>query len=80
MHRPELADALQDPTAFRNAWAQLRRAAEEAEAGRRRRLAELESEDAFDDPEKQREIEELIREKEVEANLQHALEWLPECV
>ena len=78
-HRPELAAALNDPGAFDRAFAELRRTHEDAEAARRRRLAELESEDAMDDPEKQREIEELIREKEVEANLQHALEWLPEC-
>ena len=78
-HRPELAAAADDPAAFARAFAALRRAHGDVEAARRARLAALEADDAAEDPDKQREIEELIREKEVEANLQHALEWLPEC-
>ena len=78
-YQPELAEALQDPALFRRKWVELRQAADSPEERRRRQLVELETEDAGTDPEKQREIEELIREREVEANLQHALEWLPEC-
>ena len=77
--RPELADALQDAGRFQQAWAELQRSLAAEKARQEQRIRELESEDAADDPEKQREIMELIRMQEVEKNRQHALEWLPEC-
>ena len=73
---PELADSVNDPTRFGNLFNQLSRANEDRDAEKQRAYTRL-NEDPFD-VESQRKIEELIREEAVQANLNQALEEMPE--
>ena len=74
---PPLAAAVEDPQSFGRLWAELRNSQQEQEREKQRRMARLEA-DPFD-IEAQREIEEQIRQEQVQKNLDFAMEWAPEC-
>lgn len=77
----ELADAVQDPARFRQAWENAmrsRRDVDRARAERQKELARLSATDDFD-IEAQARIEELIREEQVENERLNAHEFYPEC-
>ncbi|MCJ1393119.1 DNA damage-inducible protein 1 [Xylographa bjoerkii] len=76
-HRPELADAVQSPEQFREAWDILKRQQESAEEEKELMIAKLNA-DPFD-VEAQAKIEEMIRENAVMQNLQSAMENTPEA-
>ena len=73
---PQLADAVSDPTRFRQGWEMLEQQANEREAAKQREYALL-NEDPFN-IEAQAKIEEMIRQQRVEENLQNALDYTPE--
>lgn len=73
---PQLADAVSDPARFRQGWEVMERQAEEREAAKQREYALL-NEDPFN-VEAQAKIEEMIRQQQVEENLQNALDYNPE--
>ena len=75
-YRPELADVINDPRRFSELWNQMRTAQAEAEAEKERNLQRL-NEDPFD-VEAQSKIEAMIREEQVQENLQHAIDHNPE--
>ena len=74
---PPLAAAVDNPQTFGRLWAELRNAQQDQEQEKQRRIARLEA-DPFD-IEAQREIEEQIRQEQVQKNLDFAMEWAPEC-
>ncbi|QIX00301.1 hypothetical protein AMS68_005818 [Peltaster fructicola] len=74
--RPALAEAINDPTRFREVWAEMIREDEQRENERLEQMRLLN-----DDPfniDAQRRIEEMIRQQSVQENLQHAYEHNPE--
>lgn len=74
--RPALAEAINDPTRFREVWLDMMR--EDAERERERfEQMRLLNEDPFN-VDAQRKIEEMIRQESVQQNLQHAYEHNPE--
>ena len=73
---PPLADAVSDPTRFRQAWETIQQQAQEREDAKQREYALL-NEDPFN-VEAQAKIEEMIREQQVAENLQTALDYNPE--
>lgn len=73
---PELADAVSDPTRFREVLQEAHRRQVEAEAKRMEELARLNA-DPFD-VDAQRKIEEMIRQERVMENLQEAMDHTPE--
>lgn len=73
---PQLADAVSDPARFRQGWEAMEQQAYEREAAKQREYALL-NEDPFN-VQAQAKIEEMIREKQVEENLQNALDYNPE--
>ena len=73
---PELAAAVNDPTTWRNTYAQRQRQAEESERERQNQIALL-NEDPFN-VEAQRKIEDIIRQDRVVENLQKAYDENPE--
>lgn len=76
-----LADAVQDPARFRQAWEQAMRARRDVDTARAERQRELQRLSAADDfdIEAQARIEELIREEQVENERLNAHEFYPEC-
>lgn len=76
--KPELANVVNDPVRFREAWMALYLENEERERERQRQIALL-NEDPFNE-EAQRKIEEMIRQERVIENLQHAYENNPEGI
>jgi DNA damage-inducible protein 1 len=74
---PELASAVNDPTRFRQLWEE-RIAKERRNKQEQERLMRELDEDPMDE-EKQRKIEELIRQQRVDENYHEALENSPEC-
>ena len=75
-HDPELADAVSDPSRFRQIWREMVGRKREAEAEKEREMRALE-EDPFN-AEAQAKIEEMIRQERVMENLQDALDHTPE--
>lgn len=75
-HRPDLAEAVNDPARFKELWDGLLRGQREAEAERERQNQIL-MDDPFN-PEAQKKIEEMIRAERVQENLDEALENAPE--
>lgn len=74
--KPELAQVINDPVRFREAWMALYMEDEARERERQQQIALL-NEDPFNE-EAQRKIEEMIRQERVIENLQHAYENSPE--
>jgi DNA damage-inducible protein 1 len=74
--RPALADAVNDPAAFREAWMEMIRADDDREQERLEQMRLL-NEDPFN-VDAQRKIEEMIRQQQVQDNLQFAYEHNPE--
>lgn len=73
---PPLADAVSDPTRFRQAWETMKQQEQEREDAKQREYTLL-NEDPFN-VEAQAKIEEMIREQQVAENLQNALDYNPE--
>lgn len=73
---PTLGDTVNDPPRFHQAWEDIQRQLNEAQAEKQRKLAMLEA-DPFN-VEAQSEIEEMIRQEQVTENLQSAMEHNPE--
>ena len=73
---PPLANAVSDPTRFRQAWETMKQQEQEREDAKQREYALL-NEDPFN-VEAQAKIEEMIREQRVAENLQIALDYNPE--
>ncbi|KAL9100018.1 MAG: hypothetical protein Q9163_004554 [Psora crenata] len=75
---PELANVINDPARWRELWTEVKKRQEELQAQRDRDMA-LDEADPFD-MEAQKRIEELIRLKQVEDNLEQTREYHPEEV
>ena len=75
-HRPELAQAVQSASRFREAWNGLLRRQSEAELEKERNIQQLNNGPIDEDTQKK--IEEMIREGQVFENLQDAIEYTPE--
>lgn len=73
---PELADAVNDPDRFQQAWQNMQRHQRDTEAEKQQELALLNA-DPFNE-ETQKKIEEIIREERVMENVQNALDYTPE--
>nr|OQO26296.1 hypothetical protein B0A51_04229 [Rachicladosporium sp. CCFEE 5018] len=74
--RPALAEAINDPNRFREAWVEMERVDRDREEERLEQMRLL-NEDPFNE-DAQRKIEEMIRQQSVQENLQHAYEHNPE--
>ena len=74
--RPALADALNDPNRFREVWMEMMKEDEEREQERLEQM-QLLNEDPFN-VDAQRKIEEMIRQQQVQENLEFAFNHNPE--